>query len=255
VIAQRKILLFISFFLFIIIVQASSACLSKKYKHGKTKKVKNKSETMGYIHMYNVKKNLKPSGLVGISDEQINDHWKLYQGYVKQVNILNQALRQAQDEKTLEVGSLVYADRRRRYGFEYNGMVLHEYYFENLASPKELTKKLKELTDNTPLKKAIIDTWGSVDLWKKDFIAAGKTRGIGWAILYCDPTTKQLTNHFIAEHQNGNIAGYKPILVMDVWEHAYMVDHKAGGRGVYIEAFLQNIDWEVVCKRFDELSS
>ena len=194
-------------------------------------------------HTYCVKEHLKPSGLVGISDEQINDHWKLYQGYVKQVNSLNQEL------KTLEVGSLVYADRRRRYGFEYNGMVLHEYYFENLTLQK------KELADDSALKKAIIATWGSFDRWKVDFIAAGKTRGIGWAILYCDPTTKRLTNHFIAEHQNGNIAGYKPLLVMDVWEHAYMVDHSASGRGAYIDAFLQNINWEVVQKRFDQVSA
>ena len=196
-----------------------------------------KEETM--IAPYSVKKELKPSSLTGISDEQINDHWKLYEGYVKQVNTLNEEL------KTLEVGSLAYADRRRRYGFEYNGMVLHEYYFGNLTSEK------KELVD-CPLKKTIEQTWGSFEAWKQDFIATGKTRGIGWAILYCDPETKQLTNHFIAEHQNGNITGYKPILVMDVWEHAYMVDHNAGGRGKYIDAFLKNINWEAVCKRFDQ---
>lgn len=208
-------------------------------------KIKKKDKIMK--NMYNVKENLKPSGLYGISDEQINDHWKLYEGYVKQVNMLNQELKDLAKEG--KVGSLVYADRRRRYGFEYNGMVLHEYYFENLTPQK------KELTNESALKKAIIATWGSFDAWKADFIAAGKTRGIGWAILYCDPTTKRLTNNFVAGHQNGNIAGYKPILVMDVWEHAYMVDHKAGGRGTYIDAFLQNIDWEVIQARFDQISS
>jgi len=191
---------------------------------------------------YEVKKGLKPSKLTGISDEQINDHWKLYEGYVTQVNILNQELVGLQKEG--KTNSLLYADRRRRYGFEYNGMVLHEYYFESLVS------KGKPLAAESLLKKAIEKTWGSFEKWQQDFVATGKTRGIGWAILYCDPHTKRLTNHFVSEHQNGNIAGFKPILVMDVWEHAYMVDHKAGGRGNYIDAFMKNINWEVVEARF-----
>ena len=187
--------------------------------------------------MYNVKQQFKPSALSGISDEQINDHWKLYEGYVKQVNTLNQEL------KSLDPSSLAHADRRRRYGFEYNGMVLHEYYFENLQSGES------KLSDG-PLKQAIVKKWGSVETWENDFACAGKSRSIGWAILYADPTTGCLSNHFVAEHHNGNIAGYKPILVMDVWEHAYMVDHKAGGRGAYITAFMKNIAWDVVEKRF-----
>ncbi|MFC1843021.1 superoxide dismutase [Candidatus Dependentiae bacterium] len=193
---------------------------------------------------YTVKEELKPWKLTGISDEQINDHWKLYQGYVKQVNMLNLELKKM--ALAGKVGTLDYADRRRRYGFEYNGMVLHEYYFGNLKSGP---KVLEGLLDG-PLKKAIVNTWGSFDAWKEDFIATGKTRGIGWAILYQDPQNGRLTNNFIAEHQNGPIAGFKPLLVMDVWEHAYMVDHNAGGRGAYIDAFLQNIDWQVVESRF-----
>ena len=172
---------------------------------------------------YKVKENLKPTGLVGISDDQINDHWKLYEGYVKQVN---------------SVG-----DEKHRYGFEYNGMVLHEYYFENLiAGGKELS--------SGELKKAIEDRWGSFEGWKEDFIKTGKSRGIGWAILYKDPTTGSLSNHFVREHQNGHVAGFKPLLVMDVWEHAYMVDHNAGGRGDYIDAFMGNVNWEVIESRF-----
>jgi len=187
--------------------------------------------------MYDVKHNLKPSGLAGISDNQVNDHWKLYEGYVKQVNNLHKELT------STEPGSLAYADRRRRYGFEYNGMVLHEYYFENLVANGT------PLNDGS-LKKAIEQTWGSYDAWEKDFVQAGKTRGIGWAILYLDPTTKRLSNHFISEHQNGHIAGYTPIMVIDVWEHAYMVDHGAGGRGAYLAACMKNLNWTVAKKRF-----
>lgn len=204
------------------------------------KKEKETTEKKLRKQMYQVKENLKPSNLVGISQAQIEDHWKLYQGYVKQVNMLHQ------DLQSLDPTSLVYADRRRRYGFEYNGMVLHEYYFENMISGGT------KMADESDLKKEIEKTWGLFENWKNDFVAAGKTRGIGWAILYCDPTTKRLTNNFVAEHQNGNIAGYKPILVMDVWEHAYMVDHKAGGRGDYIAAFLQNINWQIAEKRFED---
>ena len=187
--------------------------------------------------MYSVKTNLKPEKLSGISDEQINDHWKLYEGYVKQVNRLHKELAE------LDPSSLAYADRRRRYGFEYNGMVLHEYYFENLSSnPNKL--------EDGEIKKAIDATWGSFEAWQEDFIKTGKTRGIGWAILYLDTNNKNLTNHFISEHQNGHISGFRPLLVIDVWEHAYMVDHKAGGRAEYLDACMKSIDWKVVETRF-----
>jgi Fe-Mn family superoxide dismutase len=169
-------------------------------------------------------KNIKPKGLVGISDQQIDDHCKLYEGYVKQVNSLT--------------------NERHRFGFEYNGMVLHEYYFENLVSGGI------PLPDGQ-LKKSIEKRWGLFDSWKQDFIETGKTRGIGWAILYSDG--KNLNNHFIFGHDIGHISGFKPILVMDVWEHAYMVDHKAGGRADYIESFFKNINWAAVDSRFQML--
>lgn len=196
------------------------------------------------ISKYNIQDSLMPHGLVGISDEQIQDHWKLYKGYVAQVNILNQELAiLVTDGKT---DSLCFADRRRRYGFEYNGMVLHEYYFGNL---KAGDKELGSGDCFTALEKS----FGSYENWKTNFECAGRTRGIGWAILYSDTTTGRLTNHFIAEHQNGNIAGFAPILVLDVWEHAYMVDHKAGGRGDYIAAFMKNVDWNKVKQRYSEV--
>lgn len=191
---------------------------------------------------YAPKEHLKPQGLTGISDAQINDHWTLYLGYVNNVNLLNAELKELIQNKTSN--PLVIADRRRRYGFEYNGMVLHEYYFGNLkANCQPLDKASK-------LYQALEQTWGSFDAWQQDFINTGKSRGIGWSILYLDPIAKQLTNHFIMDHENGPVAGFSPLLVMDVWEHAYMVDHKAGGRADYISAFMKNINWDVVEKRF-----
>ncbi len=193
---------------------------------------------------YEVQDQLMPKKLLGISDEQVEDHWGLYKGYVTQVNTLNEELSTLRSSQ--QADTLSYADRRRRLGFEYNGMVLHEYYFGNLRHGDD------DLT-NGELYKAFEASFGSYDGWKEDFKRAGKTRGIGWAIVYADTTTGLLTNHFIAEHENGNIAGFSPVLVMDVWEHAYMVDHKAGGRGKYIDAFMTNIHWEKVDSRFNEV--
>jgi Fe-Mn family superoxide dismutase len=190
---------------------------------------------------YTVREELKPSGLNGISDEQINDHWGLYKGYVAQTNTLLKELA----ERRGDAGA-GYADRRRRLGFEYNGMVLHEYYFANL-------KANVKMNEGSELGRAIASSFGSIDAWKNDFAATGKTRGIGWAILYFDGTTGHLNNHFVQLHEDGNIGGFQPVLVMDVWEHAYMVDHRAGGRANYIDAFLSNVDWDVVQNRYAQL--
>ncbi len=190
--------------------------------------------------IYTPKESLKPTGLTGISDTQINDHWTLYVGYVNNVNKLNEELKTLTQSN--QQSSLLYADRRRRYGFEYNGMVLHELYFEALCSNG------KPLT-NTILQQELTNIWGSCDLWCADFIATGKSRSIGWAILYRDNSTENLINVFVHEHEHGHISGYTPLLVMDVWEHAYMVDHKSGGRADYITAFMQNINWDIIANR------
>jgi Fe-Mn family superoxide dismutase len=195
-------------------------------------------------YIYQSREELKPHNLLDISAEQIDDHWNLYKGYVKQVNVLNEELSALREAG--EGGSLAYADRRRRYGFEYNGMVLHEYYFGNL-------KNNQNELGSGDLLDALSKTFGCYNSWKKDFEAAAKSRAIGWAILYADTTTGQLTNHFIAEHGNGNVAGFAPVLVLDVWEHAYMVDHLASGRGDYIAAFMKNIDWTTAEERYEAI--
>ena len=192
--------------------------------------------------LYSVQTHLIPKNLIGITTKQIEDHWNLYKGYVNQVNTLNEELTFLRKEK--KENSLVYADPRRRYGFEYNGMILHEYYFGNL-------KTSNAQLNNGALYNTMTISFGSYEVWKTDFENTGKTRGIGWAILYYDPLITTLSNHFIAEHQNGTITGLIPLLVMDVWEHAYMVDHTASGRNEYISSFMKNIDWETVEQRFN----
>ncbi len=121
-------------------------------------------------------------------------------------------------------------------GWEFNGMRLHEYYFDNLTkTPSELKSgKLYELLGSS---------YGDVETWRKDFFAVGGMRGVGWAIAFFDPAANQISNHWIEQHQNGNLAGFIPVVVMDCWEHAFIKDYKPSERGKYIEAFYANLNW------------
>lgn len=189
-------------------------------------------------------------GLDGISDDQIAEHLKLYSGYVKQVNTLNQELFELLGKGEASGKDPEYAELTRRLGFEYNGMILHEYYFSNLRRAGEPMPG-----SGSGLGQALADTYGSVDMWKMAFQAMGDMRGIGWVILFQDPATDRLTNHWITLHQDGVPAGFKPLLVMDVWEHAFMRDYKADEKAKYVEAFFRNIDWQVVERRLREESA
>ena len=186
-------------------------------------------------------------GLDGISDDQIAEHLKLYAGYVKQVNTLNEDLFDLLGKGKASGKDPAFAELTRRLGFEYNGMILHEYYFSNLHRAGEPTPPA-----SSGLARALTDTYGSVDAWKTDFQAMGDMRGIGWVILFQDPATDRLTNHWVTLHQDGVPAGFKPLLVMDVWEHAYMRDYKATDKAKYVEAFFRNIDWQMVERRLRE---
>ncbi len=197
--------------------------------------------------VYEVQARLRPSELSGISEEQIAQHWRLYEGYIAQVNALRSELEGLRKEG--KSAGAIFADRRRRFGYEYNGMVLHEYYFGNLKA------RVSEPSGTSALKKALTGQFGSFDAFKQDFVHAGSTRSVGWAILYLDPATGTLSNLFAQLHEQGNVAGFAPILVMDVWEHAYMVDYGASGRGAYIKAFFSNVNWLVVEKRFADATA
>ncbi len=177
------------------------------------------------------------SGLVGISDATLETHFGLYEGYVKNTNSLNEHLASLRQQHKNVGSDPFFAEIVRRLGFEYNGMRLHEYYFDNLAkgSPSEPT--------GGRLHEALGRSYGGFDEWKRDFMAVGGMRGIGWAIAYLDTTNGQITNHWINDHENGNIAGFIPVLVMDVWEHAWIKDYKPADKGKYIEAFFRNVNW------------
>ncbi|HVF56225.1 MAG TPA: superoxide dismutase [Pyrinomonadaceae bacterium] len=191
------------------------------------------------------------SGLNGISDQTLEMHFKLYEGYVTNTNTLTEKIAKfLEDGKVDQEEMPAYSELTRRMGFEYNGMVLHEYYFGNMkkqgrGDPGEASKFYK----------AAENSFGSYDTWKADFVSVGKMRGVGWAICYENPSNGRLSNHWITLHEVGNVTGFVPVLVMDVWEHAFLLDYKPAERPKYIEAFFSNIDWDECERRLRHASA
>lgn len=180
-------------------------------------------------------------GMDGFSDQLLQIHFKLYQGYVKNGNDLLAKLKMV-DPSAYEYGAL-----KRRFGWEFDGMRLHELYFDNLGGKEPINGE-------SALYAALVSQFGSFEKWKKDFIATGTIRGIGWALLYLDPEEGRLINVWINEHDTGHLVQGKPILIMDVFEHAYMPQYGLD-KAKYIDAFFSNIDWDVVSQRYDAQSN
>lgn len=179
-------------------------------------------------------------GIKGFSDALLTMHFKLYEGYVKNANLLYTQLqdmgRNGKDR------SPEYAGLKRMYGWEFDGMRLHEYYFGNLGGDGKPNP-------SGALYQKIVKQFGSYDNWKKDFISTGMIRGIGWAILYEDPLSGNIVNTWINEHDLGHLAGGKPLVVMDVFEHAYITEYGLN-REQYIQAFFDNLSWDVAEERY-----
>lgn len=173
-------------------------------------------------------------GMDGFSDTLLNNHFTLYQGYVTNTNKLLDTLGKLLSDG--QANTPEYAELKRRLGWEFDGMRLHEYYFENLGGSGGIDAGGKLATK-------LAEDFGSVEAWEKDFRATGAMRGIGWVVLYQDDVTGKLINFWINEHDAGHPAGCNPILVMDVFEHAYMVDYGIK-KPDYIEAFFKNINWQ-----------
>ncbi len=186
--------------------------------------------------MYETKNFSNLLGLEGFSDTLLNNHFTLYSGYVTNVNKLVDLM------KTKEVGTPEYTELHRRFGWEWNGMRLHELYFENMKSGGVA------ISSDGELKKVFDYLWGSFENWQKDFVGIGTMRGIGWAVLAYDSEKKMIFNTWVDEHNTGNLVGAIPLLVMDVFEHSYMTDYGTK-RADYINAFMKAIDWSVVEKR------
>jgi Fe-Mn family superoxide dismutase len=173
-------------------------------------------------------------GMDGFSEALLKNHFTLYQGYVTNTNKLSDLIGRILAEGKTTTPE--YAELKRRFGWEWNGMRLHEFYFENLGGKGVLDPASK-------LGKAVAAEFGSVGKWEADFRAAGAMRGIGWVVLYQDRLGGRLFNQWINEHDMGNPAGAVPVLVMDVFEHAFMVDYGLK-RADYIAAFFRNVNWK-----------
>ncbi len=176
------------------------------------------------------------AGLKGISDATLETHFALYEGYVKNTNLLVEQTGELRKSGEGLGANPKFAELVRRMGWEFNGMRLHELYFDNM------TKTPSDLSSGR-LYQALGEGYGDFESWKKDFFAVGGMRGVGWAIAFQDPTNGQISNHWIELHQDGNLAGFTPIVVMDCWEHAFIKDYKPSERAKYIEAFYSNLNW------------
>ncbi len=188
---------------------------------------------------YAAKDYAKLIGMPGFGEALLKNHFTLYQGYVTNTNKLLDTLDQMLKEG--KTATPEFAELKRRLGWEFNGMRLHELYFENLGGKTPLDAGGK-------LARKMTESFGSVQGWETEFKATGAMRGIGWAVLYQDPASGRLINFWINEHDVAHPAGCTPILIMDVFEHAFMLDYGLK-RADYIEAFFKNVDWQAAESR------
>lgn len=180
--------------------------------------------------------------LDGISQKTIDEHLKLYAGYVKHANLILDKINEMSADA--EKNAYAIGELQRRFGFEFDGLRNHEYYFEQLEGSASAA------SSDSALAKKITEQWGSWDAWFARFKAIGMTRGIGWAILYFDPETNQLVNAWIDEQHLGHLTGLKVVLALDMWEHSFLFDYVPGEKKNYIEAFFKNLNWKKVEDRF-----
>ena len=181
--------------------------------------------------------------LAGISPKQLEVHLKLYAGYVKHVNLLRENIHELEKENK-EKHAYTIAELRRRFSFEFNGMRMHEYYFQSFEGGS------RPPDAQSALAQALSEKYGSWEGFVSHFTGVGMSRGIGWTTLYWDPVGKTPHVAWLGDHELGTLAGLPIILAMDMWEHAYMVDYLPAEKANYIDAFLSNVNWGVSEKRF-----
>lgn len=182
--------------------------------------------------------------LKGISAKNIEEHLKLYAGYVNHSNLVLEKITELSENAEANMGLI--SGLQRRFGFEYNGMRNHEIYFESLSGSAH------PLPENSQLKKQIAENFGSFEKWLTYFKTIATTRGIGWAILYFDKKENKLLNAWVDEQHLGQLQNCVPLLALDMWEHAFVADYQPSGKKQYIEDFFENLNWEVVEKNFTQ---
>ena len=176
--------------------------------------------------------------LKGISKKTIEEHLKLYAGYVSHTNLCLQKIDELSAD--LKLNGYERGEVQRRFGFEYDGMRNHEVYFDSLSlGPTEISK-------DSELYKSIAYLWGSFDAWLNRFKSIALSRGIGWAMLYFDKKETRLLNAYVEDHQLGQLVGCTPILALDMWEHAFVADYQPSGKKDYVNDFFLNLNWSKV---------
>ncbi|MBY0376517.1 Fe-Mn family superoxide dismutase [Patescibacteria group bacterium] len=180
--------------------------------------------------------------LKGISAKNIEEHLKLYAGYVKNINGIFEKMGELMQDP--EKNAYVTGELMRRVGFEFNGMRNHEYYFKSLEGGA------KPLSADSPLRKAMEKQAGSMENWMMGFKHLAMTRGVGWAIIYWDKVSKQMIPAWIDEQQLGQLNGLSYVLGIDMWEHAFVYDYPTSEKKKYVEAFFENLNWEVIERNF-----
>lgn len=180
--------------------------------------------------------------LKGISAKTIEEHIKLYAGYVKHANLIKEHMMEfAKDSEkyAYELGEL-----QRRFAFEWGGMRNHEIYFASLEGGPQ------ELAEDAELRKKIIDCGGSVEDFLTRFKAVALTRGIGWAMLFYDKKTGSLLTQWVDEQHLGHLTDCSIVLALDMWEHSYVADYQPSGKKQYVEDFFANLNWNVIEENF-----
>jgi len=178
-------------------------------------------------------------GMEGFSEKMLTLHFQLYEGYIKNTNLLLKKWEEFRAKGDFSDPS--FGEMKRRFGWEYNSVKLHELYFGNLGKEKSDPR-------DSSFEETVSEQFGSFDKWKDEFLGVAGTRGIGWTILYRDHATQRLVNCWIDEHNNGHLVESEPILVLDVFEHAFLTDYGVD-RKKYLTAFMKNVQWDKVESR------
>jgi Fe-Mn family superoxide dismutase len=180
--------------------------------------------------------------LKGISKRTVEEHLKLYAGYVKNANLILDKTKELSID--LEKNTYTIGELQRRFSFEFNGMRNHEYYFQSLQGGAQ------KMSEASALSKAINEEFGSFSSWLTSFTNLALTRGIGWAMMYYDKNTKKLTHAWVDEQHLGQLCGLPLVLGLDMWEHSYIIDYSPADKKKYITAFFENLNWSVIEKNY-----
>lgn len=190
------------------------------------------------------------NNLVGISDKSVAEHLKLYAGYVKNANLIQEKIEKYKDDESM---AYALSEINRRFAFEWGGMRNHEVYFSLLEG---LPAQAGEPNNDAPkLIKKIEKQWESFDVFLKRFKSMAMTRGVGWAMLYYDKKTDELIPAWVDEQHLGQLADCSIVFALDMWEHSFVADYQPSGKKQYVEDFFANVNWKVAEKYFVDAQS